>query len=279
MTYQDMLVLVDDTPASMARATIATGLAAMLDAQITGAALKSTFLLNYVAAEAVTYLSPALIDSLIKEHDQTVERRCEDARMAFERIAAQSVVRSDWRVLEGDDDAELVRCARRHDLTVAPRLMKAPLGDRQITAGDLALKLGGPVLVVPDLASAQSEVGRNILVAWKGTRESARALHDAWPLITQADSVRFLIVSPNGDEGPDGLLQRHLEHHGLTADIVVDRSDDDAAAAIIRRHVASLKPDLLVMGLYGRSRTSERVFGGVSRDLVGDPPIPMLVSH
>jgi nucleotide-binding universal stress UspA family protein len=33
------------------------------------------------------------------------------------------------------------------------------------------------------------------------------------------------------------------------------------------------------MGLFGRPRVQELILGGVSRDLLGAPPIPLLISH
>jgi len=278
MTYTDILVQIDENPTSGGRASLAASLAARSKAQLTGVFLKADFLRNYFAAEALTYMSPADIDALLKEHATAVEKASEAARATFEAAASEAGVESDWRLIDGDRADELVACARRADLTVLPTHARARLGNYPITASSVGLASGGPVLVVPDGHSG-GVVGKRCLVAWKGTRESARALRDAWPLLQTAQSVTVLIVSPKGDDGPDGLLQRHLEHHRCKGNVVVDRSDDASAGQVLRRQIAALDIDLLVMGLYGRTRVSELILGGVSRDLLNTPPVPLLVAH
>lgn len=66
-----------------------------------------------------------------------------------------------------------------------------------------------------------------------------RALKDAWPLIAQADDVHVLIVSPSGETGPDGPLQRVFEHHGCQANLIVYPSEDLSAPKVILEHVKS----------------------------------------
>ena len=110
-------------------------------------------------------------------------------------------------------------------------------------------------------------------------KASCSAVRDAWPLLEQAKEVHLLTVTPHGDGGPDGYLQRHFERHGLKANLIVDRRADLDASAILRGCVSSLQIDLVVMGLYGRPRLQELVLGGVSHDLLAHPPTPLLVSH
>lgn len=278
MSCQDILVQIDERPTSASRAAAAAALAARLDCRLAGVFLRSNFIHNYAAAEMLAYMPPDAIDALLKEQAAAVEKASDAARMIFERAADDAGVASDWLTVDGDSDAGLVACARRFDLTVFPTQAVASLGQHQIPAGALALASGGPVLVVPD-EGAGPHLGERVLVAWKGSRESARALRDAWPVIRRAETVHVLVVSPEGEGGPDGLLQRHLEHHGCKADLIVDRSDDASAGEILRKQAKALDADLVVMGLYGRPRLQELVLGGVSRDLLNDPPCALLVSH
>lgn len=278
MTYRDILVHIDDTPASEARAAAAAELALRSNAHLAGVFLKSAFLRNYMAGEALAYMSPSDIDSILKDHASATVKASERGREMFEVAAAKAGVSSEWMVIDGDFTAPMSACARRFDLTVFPTIACAALGQHTISAADLGLTSGGPVLVVPEHGVARN-VGKRVLIAWKGTRESARALRDAWPLVMGAEQVHILVVSPHGEGGPDGLLQRHLERHGREAKLIVDRSHDASAAAILRGHVKALDIDLVVMGLYGRNRVQELVLGGVSHDMVSDPPAALLISH
>ena len=277
MTYRDILVQVASGEEGAARARLASSVAGRFGAHLTGVFLKSAFLRQYMAPEAVAGLPASEIRRLVDEHEAAVDRAAEAGRLVFEAAAADADVKSSWMTISGDTPFDLLACVRRMDLTIMPVSCTAALGQEKITAASVALGGGGPVLVVPDGVSAS--FGKRALVAWNGSREAARALRDAWPLLQAADEVHVLVVAREGDGGPESLLQRHLERHGCTSDIVVDRSDDAQAAAVIRRHAEALKADLLVMGVYGRPRLQELVLGGVSHDLLAAPPAPLLLSH
>lgn len=278
MTYRDILVQVNEKPTSRPRAMAATELARRFGGAVTGVFLRSEFLNDVMATEVLAYMSPADIDALLKSHAKAVNDAAEAAREIFETAAREAGVRSDWLVIGGDGEDNLIACARRADLAVLPPKVEVSMARWRYGAGKLALASGGPVLVVGDDGCAP-DLGRRVLVAWNGSRESARALRDAWPILVEADQVDVVVVSPKGDGGPDGLLQRHLERHGFKANIILDRSKDELASEVLRRQAATLKSDLLVMGLYGRPRLAELVLGGVSAEMLDGPPIPLLLSH
>lgn len=278
MAYRDILVQIDETAASRTRARAAAALAATFQAHLTGVFLKSDFFRTYQGAEAFNYMPPETIDRLLQDHARGVAEAAETARALFEAAAGDAGVESRWLEVAGDDALALTDCARRFDLTVLPPLLRTSYGIARIPAADIGLAAGGPILVVPETGPATGAADR-ILVAWKGARESARALHDAWPLLAEAKEVHVLVVAHAGEGGPEGLLQRHLERHGCKPNIIVDRSEDASAAAIIRRQAAALGADLVVMGLYGRARLAEFVLGGVSHDLLAAPPVPLFLSH
>lgn len=278
MSFRDILVQIDETGAARPRAVAAAALAAGAQAHLTGVFLRSQFMRTYMGAEVMTYMAPETIESILKDHARAVAEAAEAAREHFESAAADAGVESDWLEIAGDDDFSMIACARRFDLTVLPPVVRTSAGVLQIHAADIGMAAGGPILVVPGTGMAAMP-GKRVLVAWKGARESARALNDAWPLLAEAEDVHVLMVSKEGEGGPEGLLQRHFERHGCKANIIVDRSDDASAADILRRQVRALDADLLVMGLYGRPRLSEWVLGGVSRDLLAAPPVGLFLSH
>ena len=278
MTYKDILVVVDDRPASQARAVAAATLAARHGAALTGVFLTSDFM-NLIFVDGAGGYAPALdIDRLVSEHAEAVHSAAEAARMMFEVAAGDAAVRSDWLTISGDANAELFSVCRRFDLTRTSPHIRACLGTNRISAATLAMASGAPVLLLPE-AAGQPTLGRRIVVAWKSTRESARALHDAWPMLTQAEDVHAVVVSPHGEYGPDGALQRHLERHGIAAQVVVDLSRDTDVGEVLRREALSLRADMMVMGVFGRTRLGELLLGGVSDTLLRDPPCALFLSH
>ncbi|MDP1632759.1 MAG: universal stress protein [Caulobacter sp.] len=278
MSYRDILVQVDDRAATAGRAAAAAALAGRSGAHLSGVFLRAGFMRNAMASEALANLPPDTLDQLINDHDAGVAKASESARAMFELAAGEAGVVSDFREISGDSDVDLIAHARRSDLTIMPANITASLGMNRISAADVGMASGTPVLVAPagDFGPA---IGKRVLIAWKGSRESARALQDAWPLVTAADEVHVLVIAPEGEGGPEGLLQRHLEHHGCKPNIIIDRSEDASAGDILRRQVEALNVDLLIMGLYGRPRLQEFILGGVSRALLDHPPCALLVSH
>ena len=117
------------------------------------------------------------------------------------------------------------------------------------------------------------------MICWNGTRESARAWRDAWPIILTADEVALALVRPKIDFDDLADLRFRLSRWDRRVDTFVDAAGEGLAAEILRRHASEWGCDLLIMGLYGRSRLSEQFLGGVSREFIADPPCPLLVSH
>jgi nucleotide-binding universal stress UspA family protein len=148
---------------------------------------------------------------------------------------------------------------------------------------EVLLSVGQPVLVVPFGETART-LGERVVVAWSGTRESARAVGDALPLLERAQSVLVLAgAAATSAQGrvpalAKGMI-RTLERHGVrvqTEDL--GRHRFDVGERILAR-CTSFQADLLVMGAYGHSRARELVLGGVTQTLLESMSVPVLMSH
>ncbi len=278
MSIRDILVQVDERETSAPRCELAAGLARAWDATLTGVYLTTPYPSDVFAAERLAYLPRSAADALKTQHDLVAKRAAEAAQRVLRRAADAASTSFEWRQIDGGGDTELIRLARRTDLVVFPPCAMTSLGGRVIEVATLGLACGGPVLIAPE-ACAWTEPPKRILVAWKNTREAARALHDAWPFLETAEEVTVVMVRPTGEESAAAALSEHLKRHGCNARIMVERDEGPSAAGILRRQVEALGADLVVMGLYGRPRVSEWVLGGVSREFLDDPPAPLLVSH
>jgi len=277
MNYRDILVVMDHAETGSARARLGAELATRWNAQLTGVFLTSDFMRQFGAGEALTGLSPADIDRILRDHAEAVQAAGESARRNFEAIARQAGAASGWMTVNGDH-ADLVACARRTDLTIMPSRMTVHMSQQRVGAANVGVACGGPVLVTPHDDYAPP-IGKRVLIAWNGSREASRALRDGWPFIEAAEEVHVLTVSPRGEDGPEGMLRRLLERHQVKANLIVDPGEDESAADVVERQMAEFDVDLLIMGLYGRPRLQELVLGGVSRRLLENMPTPILVSH
>ena len=277
MAYKDILVHID-TPDSRPRYEVAAGLAARGGGVVAGVYLRTTLINQYVNIGTIGYLPPDDLDRLIREHNQGQTEAAAAAGAALQAAAAAVGAACEWRVIDGDTCDALVDEARRADIVVLPSPVASPPYNTHGSAVDVTLGGGGPVLVVPAVVG-QIQVGRQVLVAWNGSREAARALREALPLIDPAAAVTVLTIRAKGaDLTPDAGLARHLEHLGFTPDMVVV-GDDAEAQVLIERQAKAVGADLIVMGLYGHARLQEFVLGGASRGMLHASGVPLLVAH
>lgn len=134
-----------------------------------------------------------------------------------------------------------------------------------------------------------------MLVAWSATRESARALRDALPMLQRAAAVEVLRFGPTATgagEPLDGVVAC-LQAHGVSATgtekpvrkisfgerMLTPTVGDASIAELLLSHAADMDANLIVMGRYGHSRTYELVLGGVTRTMLGSMTVPILMSH
>lgn len=174
--------------------------------------------------------------------------------------------------------------ARAHahvcDLIVLGRPSAPTDADDRLFAA-LLLGSGRPVLTAPSGMPHPSRAER-VLVAWKPSREAARAVHDALPLLESARHVEVLTVAGMGGDRPDpsrGEFAEHLRAHGIDALFGSEARGDRSTGQAILQHARKSRADLIVAGGYGHAKAVEQVFGGVTRVLYRQSPIPVLFSH
>jgi nucleotide-binding universal stress UspA family protein len=151
--------------------------------------------------------------------------------------------------------------------------------------GDLAERVifeGGHAvyLVPPGRKSARSI--RNVLVAWRHTRESARAVAEFLPLVGAATTVRIVAVDEKDagvKEDKLAAIVNHLNRYGAKVEVSVTDANDAAIASVILDEARRTDADLIVMGAYGHSRFREWILGGVTQDMIARSDVPILMAH
>lgn len=230
-----------------------------------------------IPAYAVGYVSTDLTESYIAESRAA-------ARLVEERLRAregETGVRLEWRYREGDIRALFSQHAHYTDLVMVAQGTGdgVPAGLVPNLPGDLVLTTGRPVLVVP-WNGAPSTIGKRVVVGWNGSKEAARALNDALPLLEKADAVKVLTVGEDdGRHLPGADIAQHLARHGVKAEADHVPKVEAPPAAILSAEAKDFGADLLVCGAWGHSRVFETVLGGVTRDLLRAMELPLLLSH
>jgi nucleotide-binding universal stress UspA family protein len=281
---KDIMVQIDAGRANAARLDLAVDLARRHGAHLIGLCV---FDIGLLPGAAFGILNPedsiAVIrfqDQLRKEGLASAEQLEEDFK---ERLRREGIA-GEWRLVEGRAVTTVSLHARYADLAV---LGQEDPDDTRITGWTTVLESalltsGRPILVLPHAGRFES-VGGRVLVGWNASREAARALHDALPLLQGAEAVTVLAIDPRqGNEG-DGDhradIARHLARHGVPVTARETSSNGLDAADILLNHAADLSCDLIVIGGYGHPRFREIVLGGVTRALLQHATVPVLMSH
>jgi nucleotide-binding universal stress UspA family protein len=182
----------------------------------------------------------------------------------------------EWRTQEGLTEPVLATSGVIADMII----MGQDERDRDSSlVATVALTAGRPVLCVPHTGKFAT-CGRRVLVAWNGSRESARATHDALPFLQKADNVILFAADPEAEHGASVTdAAAHLAAHGAKVEVQRTALGDLDAGSAILNAAAETGADLLVMGAYGHTRLSEWVFGGATRSILQAMTVPVLLSH
>ncbi len=282
MTYADILLHIDSYPTPTSADVIdeAVALAASLGSALTALAieveipLRSNRLADYLIG----------LSAMSEEEEARSRVACRDALAAFVRsaeaagIAQASILTRVHHLGEADHVAGV---ARTYDLCLLPL---AGEFDGQIeVAQAVVFASGRPVLIFHAGETAGLANGPDLVViAWDGSRNAARAMADAMPILIRAKRVRLLTVLNDKPDATATLgvdAQRHLRAHGIEAELESVDRDGAGIGKTLDRYIERHAPDLLVMGAYGHSRAREFLLGGATLHTLNHSRCPVLLSH
>jgi nucleotide-binding universal stress UspA family protein len=244
-----------------------------------------------VAVQTASGQGGPLVEHLIQQLEQDAHERESRARRTFEDFCRRENVplldesgsgpavgpSAQWHVETGDEPdtvashgifADLVICARSPGNHFTARLIL-----------ESALLNTGRPLLIPSAGGTPSDFrGDTVAIAWKPTPQAARAVAAAMPLLARAKDVVVMTVEEEDSIGQADGLVRNLARHGLR--VRTERLASGVRdAATILLDAAAKEASLLVMGGYGHSRIREWVFGGFTRQVLADAPLPVFMAH
>ena len=272
--YKTILVHAGLDEGATARVRVAADLAERFDGSLLGAG----------ALAWDPYIDPSLgyVDGVTVQalHDQ-VDADLLKAEQSFRAACAAQAQRTLWTSVADYPDRVMNALARGADLIVASAARPKDDLRRTPRAETLIMESGLPVLVLA--AGVDRVEARNIVIGWKDTRETRRAVADSLPFLKRARSVAVVAVAENEVAPPtEAALAQvvdRLARHGVAAQHQIVRQSGGAVSADIASAAQARDADLLVLGAYGRSRLREWAFGGVTRELLAAPGQAVLFSR
>ena len=273
MEYKDIVVHLGKDRRSGARLDAAIQLAQEHEGRVTGIYVLSR---RNIPSCVLAEFPP----EVLKRLDTEERARAEAAEAEFNELTARTGVPGEWRLTSGDFADAIVTGACYADVVIVGQTDPEDDESRVGLAEDVMLGGGGPVLIWP-YAGAFASNPETIMLAWNGTREAKHALDGALPLMQHARKVVvFGVDRCDGKHIPGADISAHLARHGVRAEArhTLTSSGIGVGDALLSE-IGDHGIGLLVMGGYGHSRFREMLLGGVTRDVLREMTVPVLMAH
>lgn len=241
---RDLLVHVDGSHAGRRRVQFAADLAARTGARLSGIHVTPP-------AEVPPLYKPSLVEKVAADLSSTLAMDAQTAATMFSEEVTGHLAEACWIEAKGDVVKGISDRARYADLVILgqyewqgfPETHPLPI------AHSVVLRCGRPVLVLPAVVQPSSLA--RIAVAWDGSREAVRAVHDALPLLRLSRSVQIVtMVTPSAKDHETDVesLSAHLAKHGVKigTDVLQVKAAEEHDS--LRKQIDQGSYDLLVMG-------------------------------
>lgn len=273
MTVKTIMVHCDADKAIKQRLGVATDLAIKFDSHLVGLHVRPPF-------QPPAYFDGSFVmDELYKIYEETQAAEQKTAMSAFAAATEGRNIAVEREIIDGFVDKEVTKRARCADLTVLGQTSDdLPAATPPDLPEMVALSSGRPVLVVP-YVPVRRPIGKNVIVCWNASRESARAAADALPFLMAADKITVLSFRPDEEDSGAQAAVKWLGNHGVRASAIEETAGDVDVGDLVLSRASDLDADLIVMGVYGHTRVREMMLGGVSRTLLRSMTVPVLMAH
>ena len=290
MAYRRILLPLTGTAAG--EAALAT---ALMAARIWGAHVHCLHVrvdARDVAPLAGEGLSGAMIEEMMAATERESGERAGRVRGLFDKFTAglggvtladnpDTAARTEGPTLSfesmaGREEDVVAQQSRLYDMAVVPH----PEAGEDVSSSDalhaILFDSGRPVLIAP--RQVPTTIGSRICMAWNGTAESAAAVAAALPWLHHASAIRILCADEYQRRGPaaEGILT-YLRWHSIQAEIVTFKPATRDVGAGLLGAVRDFNADLLTMGAYSHSRLRQLILGGVTRHVLENSEIPVLM--
>jgi nucleotide-binding universal stress UspA family protein len=288
MAIRKLLLPLTGTAAGEAALSTALMIARIWDAHVT--ALHVRVDSRDVAPLAGEGLSGAMIEEMMAATERESNERAHAVRAMFDRFVAHHDVSiaephgsnrgpsASFASVTGREEDLVAQQARLADLTVVPH----PEAGEDVSSSDalhaVLFDSGRPVLLSPQTAPAT--IGTRICLGWNGTAESASAVAGALPWLERAQAVRILSAEGYQRRGPGAPeLASYLALHDVHADIMMFKPINGVVGAGLLAAAREFGCDMLAMGAYSHSRLRQLILGGVTRHVLENATLPVMMNR
>lgn len=275
MSIRDILLFLDDGESNTDRINAAIYLAKSHGARLTAAALASLKPRHAKVDDesAISRMGERLAQQLVED---------------FTAVASRADLKTSTIIIYGDGHSsanKMAHYARNSDLVMLhqPNPARDNFLRLQEFAQQVLLLCGRPVFFMPYIGANRIPF-RKIMIAWDGTPAASRAVHDAIPLLAQAEEVIVLVVESKKQKHrkKDVLvsgLANHLANHDVNARTLQVNPGKNKVSSVVLNQIFDNDIDLLVIGGYGTPSLKQKIFGGVTQSILKSMVVPVVMSH
>jgi len=273
MSIARVMVYVDPTQQAEEQVRVARSIADKFDASLIG--------LSAFAVEPNFVAEGVIIADTTPEDLKRMKSALAEKEEWFRQIAGLPKDKVEWRWQVEKPTVFLANEARSADFVVIKSKQVRIDPYHLVDPAEAVLRMGRPVILVPEFVHELR--ADRIMVGWKDTREARLAVHDALPFLSRASEVAIVEICTSDQQDLARRRVRdvaeYLQIHGAKCrtDVRVHMAESDAHQLI--RLAKEDGADLIVTGAYGRSRLGEWMFGGMTRGLIDESAVCLLMSH
>jgi nucleotide-binding universal stress UspA family protein len=288
MAVRTLLLPLTGTAAGEAALTTALMIARRWNAHVTAVHVRVDS--RDVAPLAGEGLSGAMIEEMMAATERESSERAHAVRAMFDRFVAEHDVplgdprgvangpRASFAAVTGREEDLVAQLARVSDLTVVPH----PEAGEDVSSSDalhaVLFDSGRPVLLAPQIPP--ETIGTRICLGWNGTAESAAAVAGVLPWLPHAAVVRVLSAEGYQRRGPAAReLVEYLALHGVEPEIATFQALNGVVGAGLLLAAGEFGCDLLAMGAYSHSRLRQLILGGVTRHVLENATLPVMMNR
>jgi nucleotide-binding universal stress UspA family protein len=273
-SIKSLLVHMDGTAAAGTRLNLAHQLAAAWHAQVSALFAVTP---RYLSVLPLVPGIPSMPSGAPVDPDHRLL-----AMSAFEEARLSSTQPCEWLELNGEPVIEsFSRRALTADLLFLGQRDPEDASGYDVPADfveSVVIESGRPAFVVP-YAGAASVAPKVVLVAWKPTRECARAVTCALVFLQGASRVCLIEEGSDQTQAAPVEVREYLRLHGISKVHEQARLSERHAGEELLSAAADCGAEMIVMGCYGHSRARELVLGGATRTVLESTRIPVLMAH
>lgn len=210
---------------------------------------------------------------------QRFNEMLEERNIDYRELALPAELPSaSWEVATGLASEIVAMRGGAYDMVVVGRPARDQTTVAELSAEAALFRTGRPVLIAPP--KTPRSIGEAVVIGWNRSASSARSIAAAMPLLMMSRSVTIVTVTTGAKIGPSPQdMAKYLSWHEVQAEVVEIPPDHRLVGEVLLEEAERVSADLLVMGAYSHSRLRELILGGVTRHVLQNADLPVLMAH